>query len=62
MEPIMPLDLQQIYSRRQQKERIELVASILQTSGVALLAFLVSLILLIASLKYGSVPGPVALL
>jgi len=58
----MPLDLQQIYSRRQQKERIELVASILQTSGVALLAFLVSLILLIASLKYGSVPRPVALL
>jgi hypothetical protein len=62
MEPVMPLDLQQIYSRRQQKERIELVASILQTSGVALLAFLVSLILLIASLKYGAAPGPEALL
>jgi hypothetical protein len=54
----MPLDLQQTYIRRQQKDRAETSASIVQMSGVAILALLLSAVLLLASAKYGLVPDP----
>jgi hypothetical protein len=61
IERIMPLDLQQTYVRGQQRGRAELrtrILHIVQTAGVALLALLLSAILLIASVKYGVTPDP----
>jgi hypothetical protein len=58
IERIMPSDLQQTYIRRQQKDRAESRASVIQIAGIALLALLLSAILLIASVKYGVAPDP----
>jgi hypothetical protein len=62
IEEIMPLDLQPTYIRRQQKDGADTRANIVQATGVALLAFLLSAILLVASAKYGVATSPDALI
>jgi hypothetical protein len=62
MEKVMPTDLPPAYISRHQKDRFELIASIFQISGITLLALLLSVILLIASVKYGVATDPETLM